>query len=432
MAAGKMSAEAEKVLSRIDKEELVQLALDLSNIDSPVGYEKEVLDFVTHWFQEEGFSPRKYGMLEDRYNVVGTVKGTGGGCTLLTNAHADTTMAYSDTWVQANAADPIWHKAWRQGNLLVGYGIVNCKGPLAATMMAAKALKASGVPLKGDLLVTAVCNEISKDPVDEFQPPRYYSREIGAEYMVSHGVMADYALVGEATGHGVCNVMSGMAAFKVTVTLEGTYTYIPYLKRPTAMVDSPNAIVRMAKFIEAFEDWAYGYQQKYRKEFRAGTAIPKASIVAIRGGDPTTLGALIGVSSIYIKTFTPPGFNPMIILRELEDLGKKTGIPIAVEPFGFRPGVEGKNTEPLEEAIAKAHELVFNEKLRPVVPEIPSMWRDCNIFNSFGIPSVTYGPGAPAGQLPKDIPFAMEIDELYSFAKSFALIALDLCNREKP
>jgi hypothetical protein len=59
------------------------------------------------------------------------------------------------------------------------------------------------------------------------------------------------------------------------------------------------------------------------------------------------------------------------------------------------------------------------------------MWRDCNVFNGFGIPSVTYGPGAPAGQLPKDLPFAMEIDELYAFARSYALIALDVCTRER-
>jgi acetylornithine deacetylase/succinyl-diaminopimelate desuccinylase-like protein len=426
-----LSKDAEKVISKVDKDEVVDLALALCNIDSPVGHEGEVLAFIHGWLAEHDFSPKKVGMLEDRYNVVGTLKGTGKGYTLLTNSHTDTTMGKDETWIQANAAEAIWHSAWRDGNLLVGYGIVNDKGPLAATMIAAKALKESGAPIKGDLLVTAVCSEISKDPVDELQPPKFYSREIGAEYMVSHGVLADYALVAEATGHGCCRLLSGMAAFKITISLEGTYAYIPYLKRPTTLVDSPNAIVRMAKIIEAFEEWAYQYQQRYRVEFDGGTVIPKASIVGIRGGDPTTLGAVIGVCSIYIKCFTPPGFLPLTITRELNEMVERIGVPAQVECFAFRPGFEGKNTDLLTDAIGRAHRTIFNEDLRPVKPEIPSMWRDCNVFNSFGIPSVTYGPGAPAGELPKGIPFAMEVDELYNFTKSFALIALDICSMDR-
>jgi acetylornithine deacetylase/succinyl-diaminopimelate desuccinylase-like protein len=430
-AGAKLSEDAARVIAHVSKDEVVDLALALCNIDSPVGHEGNVLQFIYDWLQREGFAPAKIGMLEDRYNIVGSLKGTGNGYTLLTNSHTDTTMGMEETWIQANAADPIWHSAWRKGNLLVGYGIINDKGPLAATLIAAKALKQSGIRLRGDLLPTAVCSEISKDPVDEFQPPRFYSREIGAEYLVSHGVLADYALVAEATNHGCCRLLCGMAAFKVTVSLEGTYAYIPYLKRPTTLVDSPNAIVRMARVIEAFEDWAYQYQQKYRVEFDGGTVIPKASIVGIRGGDPTTCGAVIGVCSIYIKCFTPPGFAPLTISRELEAMSEKVGVPVKVDCYGFRPGFEGQNTDLLTEAIGRAHRTVFNEELQPIPSEIPSMWRDCNVFNSFGIPSVTYGPGAPAGKLPIDTPFVMEVDELYNFAKSFALIELDILSRER-
>lgn len=429
--AANLSEDAEKVVAQVNKNEVVDLALALCKIDSPVGQEGAVLQFIYDWLDQHGFAPRKIGMLEDRYNLVGTLKGTGKGYTLLTNSHTDTTMGSEETWIQANAADPIWHSAWQRGNLLVGYGIINDKGPLAATLIAAKALKESGVRLKGDLLVTAVCSEISKDPIDELQPPRFYSREIGAEYLVSHGVLADYALVAEATNHSCCGLLCGMAAFKITVSLEGTYAYIPFLKRPTSLVDSPNAIVRMAKIIEAFEEWAYGYQQKYGAKFDGGTVVPKASIVGIRGGDPTTCGAVIGVCSIYIKCFTPPGIAPLTIIRELDAMLEKVGVPAKVECFGFRPGFEGQNTDLLTDAIGRAHQAVFNEKLQPIPTEVSSMWRDCNVFNSFGIPSVTYGPGAPAGELPIDAPFAMEIDELYNFAKSFALVALDICSRER-
>lgn len=427
----KLSTEAEKVISRVNKDEVVKLALDLCNIDSPTGYEKDVLEFIYSWLEKEGLSPKKVGMLEDRYNVVGRLKGKGTGYTLLFNAHTDTTLSKDDTWIQANVADPIWHSAWQDGDMLIGYGIVNDKGPLASTMIAAKALKESGVQLKGDLLVTAVCGEISRDPVDEFQPPRYYSREIGSEYMVTHGVLADYALVAEATAHGYSRILSGVAAYKLTISLEGCYAYIPWLKRPTTLEESPNAIVRMAKVIAAFEDWAYKYQQKYRLELSGGTVIPKASIVGIRGGDPTTVGSVTGVCSLYIKCFTPPGFNPLTIVRELKEATDSVGVPVEIEPYAFRPGLEGQNTEMLTETIEKAHQTVFSENVRPIIPEIPSMWRDCNVFNMFGIPSVTYGPGGGAGNLPKGAAFGMKADELYQFAKSYALIALDICNRDK-
>lgn len=101
------SQDAEKVLSKVSKDEVVNLALEMANIDSPTGYEKEVLEFIYSWLEREGFSPKKVGMLEDRYNVVGTLKGTGQGYNLLFNAHTDTTLSEDDTWIQANVADPI-------------------------------------------------------------------------------------------------------------------------------------------------------------------------------------------------------------------------------------------------------------------------------------------------------------------------------------
>ena len=104
---GKLSSDAEKVLSKVSKAEVVDLALALCNIASPVGHEGEVLQFIYDWMAQQGFAPKKIGMLEHRYNVVGTLKGSGKGYTLLTNSHTDTTMGKDETWIQANAADPI-------------------------------------------------------------------------------------------------------------------------------------------------------------------------------------------------------------------------------------------------------------------------------------------------------------------------------------
>ena len=218
----KLNPEAARIIGKINKDELVQLTLDLCNIDSPVGFEKDVLEFIYSWMEREGFAPTKIGMFDYRYNIVGNLKGKGKSGTLLFNSHTDTTLPIDDTWIQANVAETLWHSDWLEDGRLVGYGTVNDKGPLAATMIAAKAIKDSGIQLDGDLLITAVCNEICRNPVDEMQWPRYASREIGAQYMVSHGVLADYAIVAEATGHGYTWLECGAGALKRTMSLECT------------------------------------------------------------------------------------------------------------------------------------------------------------------------------------------------------------------
>ncbi len=425
------SIDTETVLKRVDKDEVAELALNLANIDSPSGYEKEVGEFIYSWLEQQGFSPRKVGMLEDRFNVFGRLKGKGNGYSLLFNAHMDTAVAKEDTWVWADAADPIWHSGWREGDKLVSFGIVNDKGPLAATMIAAKAIKESGVQLEGDLLVTAVCSEIARNPVDEFQPPRYMSRHIGAEYMVTHGVFADYALVAEATNRSYTWVECGTASFKLTIAFKDHHMYTPHLPRPTKMEESPNAVVRMAKVIEAFEDWAYEYQQKYQYKFTGGVVVPKAAIMSIRGGDPTLLGAVPGVCSLYIFCFIPPDFNPGTISTELKEMTEKIGVPVDIEMYAYRRGFEGKNVSMLADAVERTHLIVFNEKPRPVSPGITSMWRDVNVFNGFGIPSLTYGPGMSTAMFQEHMTFYIEVDELYQFAKAYALIALDICSKKK-
>jgi acetylornithine deacetylase/succinyl-diaminopimelate desuccinylase-like protein len=74
---------------------------------------------------------------------------------------------------------------------------------MAAFLIAAKAIKSSGHRLKGDLLLSAVVAETGGEPCDE--PPGTFveSKEIGARFLITHGGVADYALVAEGTGFGL-------------------------------------------------------------------------------------------------------------------------------------------------------------------------------------------------------------------------------------
>ena len=46
-----MSSDAEAVFDKIDSDELIKVALDLANIDSPTGREGPVADYVSEWLR---------------------------------------------------------------------------------------------------------------------------------------------------------------------------------------------------------------------------------------------------------------------------------------------------------------------------------------------------------------------------------------------
>ena len=85
-----------------------------------------------------------------RVNVVGVLKGSGNGRSLLLNAHMDT------VGVQGMVIDPFGAEI--QDGRLYGRGALDMKGSLAAMLGAAKALVDGSVELAGDLLVTAVAD----------------------------------------------------------------------------------------------------------------------------------------------------------------------------------------------------------------------------------------------------------------------------------
>ena len=171
--------------------------------------------------------------------------------------------------------DDVYHKAWVEDDELVGEGIVNDKGPMSAFLIAAKAIKDSGVKLRGDLLVTAVVAETSHEPTSD-DPPGVVvqSKELGARFLVTHGGVADYALIAEGTGFGLVWVEAGKAWFKLTFTSDQPPFYTPYLPDRTTLAESPSMIVRAAAAIQALETWAADYQRRYTYECPGGTVVP--------------------------------------------------------------------------------------------------------------------------------------------------------------
>ncbi len=411
------------VLARIDPKEVVDLALALGNVDSPTGSEGPAGQFVYDWLAKNGFAPKKYALIAERFNVAATISGSGGGYSLIFNAHLDTTLRPDAAWSARDPLDPLYHSAWVDGDSIYGDGVVNDKGPMAAFLVAAKAISEVGYPLKGDLVVSAVAGEISREPIEEWQGPLYLSKDLGVRFMVTHGVVADYALVAEGTGFGIVGIEPGKAHFKVTVYSDAPRYYSPYLPRPTKMTDAPNAIVRAAAVITAFEEWAYGYQRRNTYRGAMGTIVPKASVNAIRSGYPFSLTSAPQICAFYVDTRILPGANPMDVRDELRGVLRSQGVSGEVELFLYRPGFEARGAERLIEAIERCHALTFSTPPAIVGEPVTSMWRDTNAFNELGIPAISYAPRSTSHASTK----SFKVKDLTDAALVYARIAMDLC-----
>ena len=451
-------AEQEKrVFARIDEleDELIKVALDLSNIDrdklvykDEAGFERRIRDTIQHeklgaeyvhaWLEENGFDAKRQGA-PNRPNILGTYRGTGNGRSVLFNSHLDVGTRLG---IELKLRDPnLAHRigAWREGDDLVGQGIVNCKGPMACWLIMAKALKDTGVQLAGDVLLSSVVGETGGAPVDEFESPQWDSHEVGARYVASHGGIADYVVVAEATGFGIVPAMTGGAYFKVT-TLAGPTMYTPFLERTPAesMATSHNAVLRMGNFMERFEEYATEYTIKNTYDFDGGTMVPNAHIGAIRGGTPPWPVTTTEICSVYCDFIVVPGYNPLEIQRGLESILADMGTEGMVEMYKFLPGYEGwhnEGFETLRKAVVDAHTSMFNQPPPRVPPKFVSMWRDLNPYNEIGVPAVSFGmptgytqEGTSQG-IASAVSARARIADMVAASKMYASIALDLCNR---
>lgn len=424
-----MTASVEEIVARIDREELVGLALEICNIDSGGPTEAAVARRVGDWLKAEGFKVRNVGLLADRFNVLARLPGSGGGYSLILNSHMDTSVRATDTWSTIDPEAAVHHKAWREGEELVGEGIVNDKGPLAAFMIAAKAIKDAGVVLKGDVLLSAVVAETSHEPSDDPPGTLIETKDLGARFLVTHGGVADYALIAEGTGFSIVTVEAGMAWYKLTWRSDQPAFYTPYLPDRTTPQDSPNMIVRAAVAVVALEDWATTYQKKYTRQFSGGLVVPKAQVGAIRGGNSTGISSTPQICSVYVSTFIPPGHDPLALRDEITEAVRAAGVPASdAELYLFHPGYEAKNADPLVAALRRAHERTFGTAPPPPDPATCSMWRDINIFNEVGIPAITYGPRSVRHSYRR----SLTVEALYQAACVYARTMVDICSQEKP
>lgn len=126
------------------------IAIDSVNPDlvSGAAGEAEIARFVAAWLERAGLRVSVIGANPSRPSVVAVAPGTGGGNSLLLNAHLDTVGAGGMT-------EPFTPRL--ANGRLRGRGALDMKASLAAIMLTGAAVAAR--PNRGDLIITAVADE---------------------------------------------------------------------------------------------------------------------------------------------------------------------------------------------------------------------------------------------------------------------------------
>lgn len=429
MTARKNIAESlqQEVLGYIDehRELLAETCLELGNTFAPVGYEQALSDVVSAWYDRHQIASFQQTITPDRSNVVARLAGNGDGRSLIFNAHLDTELSGPDYDRLMGVPSPNDVGGWREDDRLYGHTILNDRGLMSVFMLMGKAFKDLNVPLTGDVILTSVVGETGQSPVDEYQGLTYEGKGLGSRYLVDHGVTADYALVAESTSFALSWVACG--ACYIEVTIRGRNMYTPRLLRPDSLADHPNALVKGAAVISALEEWAIEYERRNAFESPCGEVRPKAQVGAVRGGVPYRPNRSSPLCKLYLDVRTTPDSDQNAVVDEVREVAQKIVPDAEVDCFMSKQGHIGKGVEPLADAVRGAYDTVIGGSPPPPGTHVVSMWRDINVFNSVGIPSLTFGAGRGKANVQGTGHF--ELDDLVACAKMYALTAMDLCGR---
>jgi acetylornithine deacetylase/succinyl-diaminopimelate desuccinylase-like protein len=404
----------QQVLEQVDRQRIVEIACNLADKVSITGEEKEVAEYLGGEFERLGMQVEYQEVEEGRPNVIGTLKGSGGGATLMFCAHMDHFDNPQETVVDEDR--------------IYGRGLVNMKAAFPCYMEAVAALQKAGIQLRGDVIISGVVGEIEKAQIGRFQGKHYRGAGVGARYMMDHGVMADMCIIGEPTGLQLQIGNSGLLWARVSVDGKAT-----------------KFVIAAAKVAQAIQDWEKEYQRKHPHKFM----LPTVQIGAIDGGNPFKPGTR-PTTDIFVIVKMLPGAVPLAIKRDIEQVCERVRkresdiLDIRVELYLTTPGYEISKSEYVVKAMERAHKTVFNQPVPYAKPIRYGITSDGSRIAAYGVPSITYGPGfgthlvdpteTKAGaewDTPTGIRRGVGIENMVNCAKVYAMAALDICNRKK-
>ncbi|WP_229768235.1 M20 family metallopeptidase [Sulfodiicoccus acidiphilus] len=422
-----MKVELEDVINRIDRQELVKVTTEMVNIPSPTGHEKEMGEYVADKMRELGLKVIWQEVEEGRPNVIGILKGEGGGPTLQFDGHLDVSFTGAEEFMRGGATtskarvEEIENDQW-----IFGAGSFNMKSALAAYLITAKALVDSGRRLRGDLVISATSGEIESSQVDEFVGREYRGYGTGARYASSHGLLSDFVVLGEPTG---LKIMIGhFGSFWVKLSLTGGTVIHTAWSR-----DVENKIEQLPKVIETLKKWRKEFEEKTNYKGYKGIV----NVAAVKGGRPWKAARTPDSVSLYLDIRFPPNWTPLDVKEEVDQLVTKLNaedprLKLESTPYAINVPTEVSEDEYIVRSLVQSHKKVFGTE-----PELTyELWySNAPNFNALGAKAVNYGPSG-AKRLPslglsdKDREY-ISVSDLHNCTKVYVLTSLDILSKTR-
>jgi len=328
--------------------EVADLAAALVRIDSvnPAlisggAGETEIAAFVVDWLARAGLEVEVIEPVPGRPSVLGIARGTGGGRTLMLNAHLDT--------VGTEAMESPFDARIDNGRLY-GRGSYDMKGALAAAMLAVADAAALG--LAGDVILTAVADE--------------EVASLGTEAVLER-VTAEAAIVCEPTDLQLAVAHRGFAGFEIE-----TRGVAAHGSRPDLGVD---AIAKMGSVLVALEELDRRLQAGRRHPL-VGAGSLHASL--IEGGQEYS--SYPARCLLTGERRTLPGETAAEIEADLRAAAGEAEVRVLMsrEPFEADEGDELVRTVGAAAGVSGVVGVLF--------------WTDAALVAAAGIPTVLFGP----------------------------------------
>lgn len=337
-------------------------------------------------------------------NVAATLKGTGGGRSLILNGHIDVVPEGDrNDWVD----DPFSGRI--ENGKLYGRGSTDMKGGTVSLLFAMEAIISLGVKLKGDVIFQSVIEEESGGA--------------GTLAAVLRGYKADGAIIPEPTNMKLFPKQQGSMWFRITVKGRSAHGGTRY--------EGINAIEKAMIVITKLQELEKTRNLKITDPLYSQIPIPiPINIGKINSGEwPSSVP---DIAVIEGRMGVAPDEEMKAAEKELETClreaaesdGWLKNHPPQVEWFGGRwlPGNLEEN-HPLMSALSESFEAVKGKQ-----PEIEaSPWgTDGGILSGVGdTPVVIFGPGIT--EAAHDVNEYISIQEVFDAAEIIALTILEWC-----
>jgi acetylornithine deacetylase/succinyl-diaminopimelate desuccinylase family protein len=366
-------------------EELVAslVAIDSVNPDLVPGGagEAEIASFVADWLRGAGLDVEMDEAAQGRASVVAVAPGTGGGRSLMLNAHLDTVGVEG----MERPFEPVV-----EGGRLYGRGAYDMKSGLAACMLAAERLRSEG--LRGDVIFAAVADE--------------EHASIGVQSVLKSR-KADAAIVTEPTALRVCIAHKGFAWAELEARGRAAHG-----SRPNEGVD---AITRMAPALTRLAELQAELGAAPGDEL-VGSGSVHASL--IEGGQE--LSSYPARCLLSLERRTIPGETADDVRRECEALvedidGAEAHLGLVREPFSVDPGAD------VVQAVARAAAAVTG---RPAELYGETYWMDAAFIQAACIPTAVFGPAGEGAHAAEEW---VDLASVEACAEGLVIAARELC-----